>query len=302
MERGRAGRAGSPGVARPSDGAADDVRAALRRHLGQPRYEIFPAGGIADELSELVPREIKVTVTASPRLGTNATLELAEEIARRGYRVAPHLSARLIRDSGELEEILRRLRASGLRDAFVIAGDAKQPAGEFAGAADLLRAMTQLGHGLDEVGITGYPESHPFISDEGTIQAMHEKAPHATYIVSQVCFEPGTIMWWLGAVRERGVELPIDIGIPGVAARTKLLRIARRIGVGDSVAFLAKRRTWVTQLLKPAGYSPDHIVEGVAPTLAEPTAGIAGFHVYTFNELGPTERWRCDTLARLDAG
>jgi methylenetetrahydrofolate reductase (NADPH) len=302
MERGGARRPGSPGVARRSDGAAaDEVRRALHQHLGQPRYEIFPARGIVDDLSELVPREIKVTVTVSPRLGTRATLELAEEIARRGYRVAPHLSARLIRDSSELDEIFDRLRGAGLRDVFVVAGDAKEPAGEFAGAADLLTAMTRLGHDLDHVGITGYPESHPFISDEGTIQAMYEKAPYATYIVSQVCFEPRTIVWWIDAVRERGVDLPIDIGIPGVAARTKLLRIARRIGVGESVAFLAKRRSWVTQLLKPAGYSPDHIVEGVAPTLADPAAGIAGFHVYTFNELGPTERWRRDTLARLDA-
>ncbi|MBD0318212.1 MAG: methylenetetrahydrofolate reductase [Thermoleophilia bacterium] len=277
----------------------DGAREALRQHLRRPRYEIFPAAGIADELSELVPREVKVTVTASPRLGTGATLELAEEISRRGYRVAPHLSARLIRDSRELEEILDRLRGADLRDAFVVAGDAKEPAGEFKGAFDLLTAMTELGHELVHVGITGYPESHPFISDEATIQAMFEKAPHATYIVSQVCFEPRTIVSWIEAVRERGVDLPIDIGIPGVAARTKLLGIARRIGVGESIAFLAKRRTWITQLLKPAGYGPDHIVAGVVPTLSNPVSGIAGFHVYTFNELGPTERWRRRVLARL---
>ncbi|MDQ3865682.1 MAG: methylenetetrahydrofolate reductase [Actinomycetota bacterium] len=281
------------------ESATGEAREALRQHLRGPRYEIFPADGIADELSELVPREVKVTVTASPRLGMGATLELAEEISRRGYRVAPHLSARLIRDSRELEEILERLRGAGLGDAFVVAGDANEPAGEFTGAFDLLAAMTELGHELVHVGITGYPESHPFISDEATIQAMYEKAPHATYIVSQVCFEPRTIVSWIRAVRERGVDLPIDIGIPGVAARTKLLGIARRIGVGESIAFLAKRRTWVVQLLKPAGYSPDHIVAGVAPTLSNPAAGVAGFHVYTFNELGPTERWRRRMLARL---
>jgi methylenetetrahydrofolate reductase (NADPH) len=281
------------------DTAADEARNALREHLRAPRYEIFPAEGVADELSELVPREVKVTVTASPRLGMDATLELAEEISRRGYRVAPHLSARLIRDSRELEEILDRLREAGVRDAFVVAGDAKQAAGEFEGAFELLAAMTGLGHDLVHVGITGYPESHPFISNEATIQAMYEKAPHATYIVSQVCFEPRTIVSWIAAVRERGVDLPIDIGIPGVASRAKLVRIARRIGVGESVAFLAKRRSWVTQLLKPAGYSPDHIVTGILPTLSDPASDVAGFHVYTFNELGSTERWRRRTLARL---
>ena len=118
--------------------------------------------------------------------------------------------------------------------------------------------------------------------------------------MSQVCFEPATIAWWIGAVRERGVDLPIDVGIPGVASRTKLLRIARRIGVGESIGFLAKRRSWIAQLLKPVGYSPDHIVEGLVPTLLDPAAAVAGFHVYTFNEIAATEAWRRARLARLD--
>ena len=47
--------------------------------------------------------------------------------------------------------------------------------------------------GLDDVGISGYPESHHFISDETTIEAMFEKEPMATYIVSQICFDADVI-------------------------------------------------------------------------------------------------------------
>jgi methylenetetrahydrofolate reductase (NADPH) len=280
---------------------ADDARRhALAFHLRQPRYEIFPADGVVDEISAHVPTGVKITVTASPRRGMDATLEHAEELGRRGYHVAPHISARLVRDEAHLREILARLAEVGLRDAFVVAGDLKEPAGAYASAVEVLAAMTRLGHGLEHVGITGYPESHPLISDETTIQAMFAKAPLATYIVSQVCFEPATIARWIGVVRERGVDLPIDVGIPGVASRTKLLRIARRIGVGESIGFLSKRRSWIAQLLKPAGYSPDHIVEGLVPTLLDPAAAVAGFHVYTFNEIAATERWRRARLERLD--
>ena len=281
--------------------APDAMREALAFHLGQPRYEVFPADGVVEDVAAHVPPGLKVTVTASPRRGLDDTLSIAEELANRGYHVAPHLSARLVRDESELAEILARLREARLRDAFVVAGDAKEPAGRFAGAYDLLTAMAKLGHGLEHVGITGYPESHPIISDEATIQAMFEKAPLATYIVSQVCFDPATILGWVAAVRARGVALPIDIGIPGVAARTRLLEIARRIGVGESARFLRKRRTWIAQLFTPAGYSPDPIVEGVAPALADASAGIAGFHVYTFNELAATERWRRAIVERLQA-
>ncbi len=279
---------------------ADEGRQVLAHHLRQPRYEVFPADGVEDEVAAHVPSAVKITVTASPRGGMERTLLLTEELTRRGYDVAPHVSARLVRDEAHLGEILARVADAGLRDAFVVAGDPREPAGEFASAYELLAAMTRLGHRLEHVGITGYPESHPVISDETTIQAMFDKAPLATYIVSQVCFEPRTIAWWIGAVRERGVTLPIDVGIPGAASRNKLLRIARRIGVGESIGFLSKRRSWIVQLLKPAGYGPDHIVEGLVPTLVDPAAGVAGFHVYTFNELAPTEAWRQAALARLD--
>ena len=56
------------------------------------------------------------------------------------------------------------------------------------------------------IGITGYPESHHLISDEETIRAMFVKAEMATDIVSQLCFDPATIAWWIGAVRARGTR------------------------------------------------------------------------------------------------
>jgi hypothetical protein len=45
---------------------------------------------------------------------------------------------------------------------------------------------------------------------------------------------------------------------------------------------------------RPAG-------RGLAPRLANPADGVAGFHFYTFNEVARTERWRQQALARLTA-
>src|SRR3712207_257842 len=84
--------------------------------------------------------------------------------------------------------------------------------------------MAEIGHTLEEVGISGYPETHPLISDETTIRAMYDKAPYATYIVSQICVDPAVTAHWIRRVRNRGVELPIHIGIPGVVNTTKLMR------------------------------------------------------------------------------
>jgi len=274
-----------------------NMRSALVEALRKPRYEVIPLPGIEDQLIEHVPKHTKLTVTASPLKGIQPTLELAERLSAEGFVVAPHLSARLIRDRVQLDEILARLREADVRDVFVVAGDAPEPAGEFEGSGALLEAMG--GHGLDEIGITGYPESHPLISDEVTIQAMHQKEPYATYITSQICFDTGIINDWVLRVRRRGVQLPIYVGMPGAVTMMKLMRISSNIGLGESARFLKKYGNWFWRMFMPGGYSPDALIEGLSASLGDPERKVLGFHVYTFNEVGKTEAWRQETLERI---
>src|SRR5688500_6603676 len=121
--------------------------------LAHSRFEILPLDGIEERVLEHLGTDVKVTVTASPRKGLEATLELSERLARAGYPVVPHLSARLVRDRPHLEEIVEQLLEAGIRELFVPAGDAAEP-GEFAGAAELLHAMGPLRARFDEIGIT----------------------------------------------------------------------------------------------------------------------------------------------------
>lgn len=271
---------------------------AVAQLLRRPRYEVLPFGEIVEAVVAHVPTEARVTVTASPRLGLDPTIAVAEELARAGYRAVPHLSARLVRDEAHLRELLARLHEAGVTELFVPAGDADSPAGEYAGAAELLEAMSDLREHFDEIGITGYPESHHRISDDDTIRAMFEKAPMATCIVSQLCLDPTTIAWWIGQVRGRGTHLPIWVGVPGAVEHAKLLRISMRIGLGESVRFLGAHRSWLRRLATRQ-FRPDALIRKLAPTLSESDAGIAGFHLYTFNEVEATERWRRRTLERL---
>ena len=258
--------------------------------LEHPRYEVLPVDGIEEQVLAHVPREVKVTVTASPAKGLDATLAVVERLAGEGYAVVPHLSARLVRDGAHVEEIVARLHAAAVREVFVPAGDAREP-GPFQDAASLLR---ELEGSFAEVGITGYPESHHLIDDETTIRAMFEKEPMATYIVSQICFDPVTIQTWIARVRERGTTLPIWVGMPGIVDNSKLLRVSMKIGLGESARFLRAHRAWLRRLVTRT-FTPD-------PLMRRLDAGdVAGLHFYTFNELERTERWRRQTLARLRA-
>lgn len=271
--------------------------AALRR----PRYEVIPLDGVEEAVLEHVPEGgITLSVTSSSNKGIGSTLDLAERLSGHGYRVVPHLAARLVRDETHLAEILDRVRNMGSRELFVVAGDAEEPAGKFEGAGPLLRAISESGSAPDRIGISGYPESHPFISDEATIQAMFEKAPHATHIISQICFDPGLIESWTRSVRARGVDLPVFVGLPGPVSNQKLLRISAKIGIGESARFLRKQKSWLLRLLLPGGYRPGRFVGELRPMLEDPELGIDGLHIYTFNELKDIESWRRGLISRFE--
>src|SRR2546422_5589857 len=242
---------------------------ALAESLRTPRYEIFPTDDVLDLVAAYVPKEVTLAVTASPRRGLPATVQLATRLSQLGYRAVPHLSARLIRDRAELGQILEALKAANIQNVFVIAGDAREPAGQFPDSMSLLEALPP-DHGLTEIGVTGYPESHPFIHDDLTIQAMWDKRRLATDIVSNMSFDPDGVKRWVGRVRNRGVELPIYIGMAGVADPARLLRLSAKIGLADSARFLRGHPSWVARMFRPGGYEPGRFVNALLPDVAKP--------------------------------
>jgi methylenetetrahydrofolate reductase (NADPH) len=273
--------------------------AELVRLLGNARYEVLPTASIEDVVLEHVPAGFTVTVTASPTKGLGPTLALSERLARHGYRVVPHLAARMVSGRDELSEICARLLAVGVDTVFVPAGDADPPAGDYAASLDLLEDLTALDRPFSDVGITGYPESHPSIGDDLTVQAMWDKRRHATHVVSNLTFDPATLEAWLRRMRTRGITLPLYVGLPGPVDRTKLLTMATKIGVGESTRFLAKHRGTLTRLAAPGGFTGERFLDKVVPALAEPGSIVAGLHLFTFNQVAATEKWRQGLLERL---
>ena len=270
---------------------------AMRRTLLHPKYELIPLKNVLEQ-SENLPEGAVVSVTASPQKGMMETVDLAIEFDKRGFDSIPHISARLTKDRAELETILARLDEAGIRKAFVVGGDAEDH-GEFFDGLALLAAMEEIGHGLTEIGVPGYPEGHHIVDVPTITQALEDKAPYASYVTSQMCFVPDAIERWVKDMRDRGIGLGVYIGIPGVAELTKLISISMRIGVGPSARFLSKNKSLAGKLVRPGGYSPDDLILGLAPLLADPASNVHGFHVYTFNRVATTEAWRQDMLDAL---
>ena len=271
---------------------------AIRSALQTPKYELIPLKNVLDQ-SAFLPDGATVSVTASPQKGMMATIGLTIELKNRGFEAIPHLSARLTVDRSELEEILSRLDQAGIRKAFVVGGDAEDH-GEFFDGLALLTAMDEIGHGLTEIGVPGYPEGHHIVDVPTITKALEDKLPFTSYITSQMCFLPDAISEWVRGLRESGIGLGVYVGIPGVAELTKLISLSMRIGVGPSARFLSKNKSLAGRLVRPGGYSPDDLIIGLAPLLADSVANIAGFHVYTFNRVESTEKWRREMLESLD--
>ena len=240
-----------------------------------------------------------VTVTASPVKGLDPTLALTERLAAHGYRVVPHLSARLVSDDAHLADIVSRLTACGVDDIFVPAGDADPPAGRFDSALSLLDQLTAMGRPFSRVGVTGYPAEPSEDRGRHHHPGHVGQAGHATYVVSNLCFDPATLRRWISRVRARGVTLPLFVGLAGPVDRARLLRMAAKAGVSESARFLTGHKEFFLRLGAPGGYSPERLLDRTGAALVAPASIVEGLHIFTFNQVRQTEQWRRSVLDRL---
>lgn len=279
----------------------DEQKTALRTVIANAKYELLPLKNGRDQ-AQAVPPNSRVTVTASPQHTLDTTLDLCEFIVGlgRGHEVTPHFSARMTRDRAHLTDLMARAKALGLKQVFVVGGDAKEP-GEFTDGLSLLRAMHEIGHPFDHVGIPSYPDGHAEIPNDALMQALKEKSQYAQSTTTQMCFDPVTVANWIDQIRREGVTLPIYLGVPGVLELTKLMTIATRIGVGESAKFLSKNMGLLGVLASPGSYGADAFMRSMADDLARPGTNVTGIHIFTMNQVPNTAAWHQKMTGELAA-
>lgn len=271
---------------------------ATQNLLHNAGYEILPLRGAEELVLASVPVEVPLSVTMTATKGLDATIDLAERLAHYGYRVTPHIAARMVRDNGQLRDVVDRLAASRIDSVFVIAGDVPEKAGSFSDSMELLDTLAVAGHHFTQIGIGGYPEGHGAFGTEAIDKALVHKSEIATYIVTQMCFHGETIAAWARGLQERGIELPVYAGLPGAVTRQKLVRISASLGLGPSARYMLKQNNVLLRFFLPGGYRPDRILSGLGAGLTGPNRAVAGLHLFTFNELSRTEAWRQAWLTR----
>jgi methylenetetrahydrofolate reductase (NADPH) len=178
---------------------------------------------------------------------------------------------------------------------FVVAGDKGAPDGPYADALSIINSGLLAHYGVRHVSIAGYPEGHPTI-DEGKLwAALRDKVDAlqaqglSVSILTQFGFNTEPVFAWLEQLRERGIDAPVRLGIPGPASAATLMKFAARCGVVASTSMLKKFGLTLTRLRQSSG--PDLYVHALMDRLNPQAHGQVGLHFYPFGGLVNTARW-----------
>jgi methylenetetrahydrofolate reductase (NADPH) len=254
------------------------------------------AARIADYRAHLRPATtVYVTFLAGSRF--ESSIAVAKRLRGEGFDPIPHFAARSIPNRRFLEESLRQLRDEvDLRKALLIGGAVDRPVGDFADSMQLLETGLFDKYGIERIGIAGHPEGNPDIPDQAIKQALAWKNDFAArsgakfYVVTQFCFEATPIIEWDRRIRAEGIDLPLVIGVPGLATVKTLLGHARACGIGPSMRFLAKQARNLARLMTLS--APDKLLaERALHRAEEPECGIAGVHIYPLGGLRKSAKW-----------
>ena len=80
-------------------------RDCLKYMVHEAYMEVFPTDTIESRLDVLEPFSY-VAVTCSPSKGVDETLDMTERLALRGFKVVPHVAAKMVRNKQHLRDCL----------------------------------------------------------------------------------------------------------------------------------------------------------------------------------------------------
>jgi len=255
--------------------------------------------GKLEEARGNIPPGTRINVTFLENEEPRMRLEAIKAVKRFGYVPVAHISARRLRSREMLEEYLSALAAEdAAENVLIIAGDPVEPLGPFEDALAVIKSGVLQQYGVRNIGVGGYPEGHPAIPEsalwsalEGKVAALRQQeVPGA--VITQFGFDVDSVLKWLEAVRERGIDLPVRVGVPGPAGVRRLLSFAGRLGVGTSAGIAKKYGFSITNLMGTTG--PDKFILSLAEGLDPERHGEVKLHFYTFGGLKATSDWIAD--------
>jgi methylenetetrahydrofolate reductase (NADPH) len=254
------------------------------------------------EAAPLIRPGTQIAVTFLPGEEMEQRLEAAKLVRTLGFEPIVHLSARRLGSKEMLDNYLAQITGeAGVKRVFMIAGDPPEPEGPFENSLQIIETGLLEKHGITIAGVGGHPEGHPNNSPaelwdwmERKLAALRERNI-TPLVVTQFAFDDDAIVAWVKEMRERGIDVPVRLGVPGPAGIKRLLGFAKRCGVGASASVMKKYGVSLTNLIGSAG--PDKLVDSLDRKLSDEEHGRVRLHFYPFGALTPSAEW----INRYDA-
>lgn len=254
------------------------------------------------EAAPLIRPGTQIAVTFLPGEEMSQRVDAAVLVRELGFEPIVHLSARRLTSEAELDQYLSDITTkAGVKRVFIIAGDPPEPEGPYSTSLDVIETGLLEKHGIEIVGIGGHPEGHPNNTPAELWDWMERKLAAirargmTPLVVTQFAFDDDAIVAWVKEMRQRGIDVPVRLGVPGPAGIKRLLGFAKRCGVGASANVMKKYGISLTNLIGSAG--PDKLVSSLDKGLGE-DAGRVRLHLYPFGALKASAEWINDYAAK----
>jgi methylenetetrahydrofolate reductase (NADPH) len=276
--------------------APDHASRDIATLLASASVEVCSRGHQLDELRDHFRAGIDVTITFLPGDNYRHNVETAAALRRAGYNPVPHIAAREMASREALDDFLARLRnEANVTRVLLIAGDVALAKGPFKSSLDICASGLIEARGIASVSVAGYPEGHPYLKTADALRALEawrdwgRQTKIRVDVMTQFCFESAPILWWIGELNARGIDLPVIVGLSGPATLATLTKFALRCGIGNSMRSLRRQIGRFGRLLTDTG--PDDVMRGLRSAPVATTASVKGFHLFPFGGLRKSGDW-----------
>ncbi|MEM7439091.1 MAG: methylenetetrahydrofolate reductase [Pseudomonadota bacterium] len=282
--------------------AAPEPNPELEDFLTGYSIEVMPrTADKVDDFRAIIPAGTRVYIAHIDGTPIEDMVATAKRLSGEGFDVMPHFPARIIADKATLGDWINRYQGeANVKQALLLAGGVDKPKGDFHSSMQLLETELFDQAGFTHLHVAGHPEPNTDIDPDGgranTFAALDWKQEFSNRtdasmaLATQFCFEAGPVIEWCDSLVERGINIPVHIGIAGPAKLQTMIKFAIACGVGPSLRVLQKRAKDVTKLLLP--FEPTEVLSDLAAhKAANPDFNIAQVHFFPLGGIKTCANW-----------
>ena len=235
-----------------------------------------------------------IYITYLPDASENDILETVEFVSNQKLIPIVHLPARTMKDLDHVKDFLREVRKRTDSSKILVIGGGGDQKGSVTSSLDILDSGLLAEFGFHHIGIAGHPEGSPDISQDTINEFLNKKFELSKTsnldleLVTQFFFNAQPFIEWCEKLKKENINLPVRVGFPGPASFKTLLNFGLMSGVGNSLNFLKKNSTKVSDLLTKT--SNDEMLLELS-NYASNLSPLKSFHCFPFGGFEKTCMW-----------